>query len=53
MVLFEDLQEILAKKIMALMTRSRARDPYDTHYLAQKKVQLRTNLMNKNSSSIG
>lgn len=37
-VLFMNPSEILAEKLRALMTRTKARDLYDVHYLIQKRV---------------
>lgn len=40
-------EEILAEKIRALMTRTRARDLYDLAFLLKKEVQWDENLVNK------
>ncbi|AKA47948.1 hypothetical protein IX51_01300 [uncultured archaeon] len=46
-VLFMNPREILAEKIMALMTRTKTRDLYDVNFLIRKKVELDVSLVEK------
>ena len=47
MVVFMDPKEIMSEKIRALMTRTKARDLYDTYFLVRKNVKLDTQLVAK------